>query len=137
MEYNNRYRDLAQLYSDSHICVFPHWYTGFPGALLEPMACGTAVVTSGLGAEEIAIDGQNSLVVPPRDPNRLADAIIRLARDSQLARNLVEKGIETAQQFTWEKAADNAEQIITKAVKEYPFSGAFSDIPDLVSGKFL
>jgi glycosyltransferase involved in cell wall biosynthesis len=134
---NNRYRDLAPLYSDSHICFFSYWYTGFPGALLEPMACGTAVVTSGLGTEEIAIDGQNSLVVPPRDPKRLADAIIRLARDSQLARNLAEKGIETAQQFTWEKAADNIEQIINKTVKDYPFSGAFSDIPNLVSGKFL
>lgn len=134
---NYRYRDLVRLYSDSHICFLSYWYTGFPGGLLEPMACGTAVVTSGLGTEEIAIDGQNSLVVPPRDPNRLAHAIIRLARDSQLARNLAEKGIETAQQFTWEKAADNAEQIIIKAVKEYPFSGAFSDIPNLVSGKFL
>jgi len=101
------------------------------------MACGTAVVTSGLGTEEIAIDGQNSLVVPPRDPRRLADAIIRLARDPALARNLADKGIETGQRFTWEKAADNIEQIINKAVKDYPFSGAFSDIPSLISGKFL
>ncbi len=137
MEYNNRYGDLAQLYSDSHICFQLCWYSGFPGALLEPMACGTAVVTSGLGTEELAIDGQNSLVAPPRDSKHVADAIIRLARDPQLAQNLAEKGIETAQRFTWEKAADNADQIINKAVKNYPFLGAFSDIPDLVSGKFL
>lgn len=101
------------------------------------MACGTAVVTSGLGTEEIAIDGQNALVVPPPKPKLLADAIIRLARDPRLAKNLADKGIETAQRFTWEKAADNIEQIINQAVKDYPFSDAFSDIPNLISGKFL
>lgn len=134
---DNRYAGLAKLFSDSHISLQLCWYSGFPGAILEPMACGTAVVASGLGVEELAVDGQNSLVVPPRDYKGIADAIIRLARDPQLAQSLVEKGIETAKQYTWEKAADNAEQIIGRAVRDYPFSNAFSDIPDLISGKLL
>jgi glycosyltransferase involved in cell wall biosynthesis len=134
---DNRYAGLAKLFSDSHINLQLCWYCGFPSAMLEPMACGTAVIASGLGVEELAVDGQNSLVVPPRDSKRLAGAIIRLARDPQLAQSLVEKGIETAKQYTWERAADNAEQIIRKAVRDYPFSSAFSDIPDLTSGKLL
>jgi glycosyltransferase involved in cell wall biosynthesis len=132
---DNRYAGLAKLFSDSHISLQLCWYSGFPGAILEPMACGAAVIASGLGVEELAIDGQNSLVVPPRDSKGIAGAIIRLARDPQLAKSLVEKGIETAKEYSWDKAADNAEQIIRKAVHDYPFSSAFSDIPDLTSGK--
>lgn len=133
---DNRYAGLAKLFSDSHISLQLCWYSGFPGAILEPMACGTAVVASGLGVEELAVDRQNSLVVPPRDSKGIADAVIRLARDPQLAQSLVEKGIETAKRFTWDRAADNAEQIIDRAVRDYPFSSAFSDIPSLISGEF-
>ena len=129
------YRDLPHLFSDSHISLQFCWYAGFPGAILEPMACGTAVVASGLGVEELAVDGQNSLVVPPRDSRAMADAIIRLARDPKLAQSLVEKGIETARRFTWEEAGENFEEVIRMAVRDYPFAGAFSDIPDLISGK--
>jgi len=131
-----KYKDLAKLYSESHICFMTYWYQGFPIQVLEPMSCGIAVVTTGLGTEDVAIDGENSLVVPPRDPERLADAIIRLARDTTLARKLANKGVETACKFTWERATDTLERIIDQAVKNYMFKEAFSDIPDLISGKF-
>ena len=131
-----RYKELAKLYAKSHICFTAYWYQGFPTLILEPMACGTAVVASGLGIEDVCQHEENSLIVPPRNPECLADAIIRLIQNVDLAKNLAKKGVETAQRFTWEKSADTLEQIINQTVKHYTFKGVFLDIPELISGKF-
>ena len=59
---------------------------GIPNVLVEAMACGLPVVTTGVsGIPELVHDGVNGLLVPPEDPAALADAIARLHRDPTLA----------------------------------------------------
>jgi glycosyltransferase involved in cell wall biosynthesis len=124
---------LAELYSSAHIVFMNSWYESFPLPPLEAMACGTAVVTTRLGTEDYAFDGENSIVVPPRDPMSLAEAILRLADDPILAQRLAEEGIATAKQFTWDRATDQLEQILSEGIKKPP-SEPFKDINGLVRG---
>jgi glycosyltransferase involved in cell wall biosynthesis len=65
---------------------------GIPNVLVEAMACGLPVVTTGVsGIPELVIDGVTGLLVPPEDPAAVAAALLRLQRDPDLARRLGRK----------------------------------------------
>lgn len=62
---------------------------GIPNVLVEAMACGLPVVTTGIsGIPEVVKDGINGLLVPTENPVALADALIRINENQSLARNL-------------------------------------------------
>ncbi len=66
---------------------------GIPNVLVEAMAAGLpAVSTTVSGIPELITDGVNGLLVPPDDPDALADALRRLARDPELAQQLARAG---------------------------------------------
>jgi glycosyltransferase involved in cell wall biosynthesis len=57
------------------------------------MACAVPVVaTPSGGIPEAVMDGETGLIVPPRDPGRIAEALVRLAADPAIARAMGEKG---------------------------------------------
>lgn len=69
---------------------------GIPNVLMEAMACGVPVVTTGVsGITELVRDGVNGLLVGPDRPIDLADSLHRLIRDPELARHLAERGRST------------------------------------------
>lgn len=73
--------------------VLPTWAEGFPNALLEAMACALPVVSTPVGAiPEVIEDGVTGLLVPVRDPSKLADAMDRLRRDPEGAAALGRRG---------------------------------------------
>jgi glycosyltransferase involved in cell wall biosynthesis len=66
---------------------------GIPNVLLEAMACGLPVVTTGIsGIPELVTDGVTGLIVPAGDPDATADALLRLHEDKALARRLSRAG---------------------------------------------
>ena len=66
---------------------------GIPVALMEALAAGLPVVASSLsGIPELVEDGKTGLLVPPGDPEALAEAVLSLVRDPELARGLGERG---------------------------------------------
>lgn len=97
-------RDLPALYSAATVFVFPSLYEGFGIPLLEAMACGTPVVASDTSSIPEVV-GQAGLLVPPTEPEQLADATVRVVEDSGLRERLSKAGIERAREFTWERAA--------------------------------
>ncbi len=73
------------------IFVLPSLWEGLPNALLEAMSLGLPVVASAVdGICEVVRQGQDGLLVPPRDPAALSRAIASLRADPQLRRNLGE-----------------------------------------------
>lgn len=126
--------ELAELYSQAHVVFMNSWYESFPLPPLEAMACGTAAITTPLGTEDYAKHEKNSLIVPPRRPDLLAQAIIRLLEDRLLAARLAAQGVEDAGRFSWVTAADRLEQILGNVASSYQ-PGRFADVPRLALGQ--
>jgi len=74
--------DIASLFAASDISVLPSHEEGFSNVILESMAAGLAVVATHVGGNsESVIHGKTGWLVPPRQPDALADKIIDLLQD--------------------------------------------------------
>ncbi len=77
-----RVRDMAPVYTRADVVVLASWSEGMPLSLLEAGSYGRAVVaTSVSGIPEIVADEVSGLLVPPRRPELLAAALIRVLSD--------------------------------------------------------
>lgn len=110
--------ELAKLYSSADVFVLASLYESFPLTPLEAMACGAPVVTTKYGTEDYAVDGETALVVPPKNPKKMAEAILRILQDEGLKEKLRKKGLGVAKQFTWEKTVNKLEHMFKKALTE-------------------
>jgi phosphatidylinositol alpha-mannosyltransferase len=80
--------------------------------LLEAMASGIPVVGTAIpGYLTILRDGENALVVPPKDPEALCRAILRLIADEPLRWRLRQGGHAFAQSYRWERVVDRVEDV--------------------------
>ena len=88
--------DVADIWQHSNIAILPSYYReGIPRSLLEAAACGRAIVTTDMpGCREIVLHGRNGLLVSPRSPAAIADAIDLLAGDPELRRRMGQVGRE-------------------------------------------
>ena len=93
--------ELAEQLRAAHVLVAPSVPTsegkreGIPVVLMEAMASGIPVVASAIsGIPELVEDGVSGLLVPPRDPRAVADALRRLLDDAPLRRQLGAAGRE-------------------------------------------
>ncbi|MDE0830661.1 MAG: glycosyltransferase, partial [Vicinamibacterales bacterium] len=81
--------DALELMRASDLVVIPSISEGLPISLVEAMALGRSVVTTGVGGiPEVVEDGVSARVVPPRNPAALAAAMLELLGDDVLARQL-------------------------------------------------
>jgi glycosyltransferase involved in cell wall biosynthesis len=97
------HQTLAALYRMATLFAFPSLYEGFGLPPLEAMACGTPVVTSRISSlPEVVGDG--ALLVDPYSEEEIAHAIARVLDDEDLRRRLVERGLERAASFSWERS---------------------------------
>jgi glycosyltransferase involved in cell wall biosynthesis len=80
-------KDMAEWYAAFDVFVLPSWREGFPRAAMEAAAMGLPIVTTDVrGCRQVVDDGTTGLLVPVRDPARLAGAIGRLVDDADLRR---------------------------------------------------
>jgi glycosyltransferase involved in cell wall biosynthesis len=78
-------RDLPRLYRAMDVFVLPSLWEGMPLVLLKAMAAGLPVIATQVsGAEDIIKDGFNGCLIPPRQPEALAQAVINLYADPGL-----------------------------------------------------
>jgi glycosyltransferase involved in cell wall biosynthesis len=77
--------NMPEVFAEADIVCLPSYREGLPKALLEGMAAGLPCVTTDVpGCREAVRDGENGLLVPPRDHEALAKALDRLIQDSEL-----------------------------------------------------
>ncbi len=101
--------DLVRQRQQHDIFLFPSHLQSWGIAVFESMACGLPVVVSrSAGAAEVLTDGENALLVHPKQPREIAGAITRLVEDSELfgrlsagGRSFVEKNM------SWETSAED------------------------------
>jgi glycosyltransferase involved in cell wall biosynthesis len=83
--------DVKPYYTAADLFVLPSHSEGSPYVLLEAMVAKVAVVATAVGGvPEMVEDQVSALLVPPRDPQRMAAGIARVLTDAQLARRLTE-----------------------------------------------
>jgi glycosyltransferase involved in cell wall biosynthesis len=97
--------DLEGLYGMAAAFVFPSLYEGFGLPVLEAMARGVPVATSGR-ASLAEVAGDAALLFDPEDPGSIRAAIEQLLNDPGEATRLRGAGLERARQFTWERTAE-------------------------------
>jgi len=81
------------------------------------------IVTDVGGSSEMVIDGESGLIVPPKNPQRLAEAIIKLAKEPDLRRRLGQSGRRLAQQkFSLELCVERHERLYSGLCDALPRS---------------
>ncbi|MEW5993170.1 MAG: glycosyltransferase [Candidatus Zixiibacteriota bacterium] len=100
--------EIYALLQQHHIMVMPSLSESFGVAALEAAACTRPVIASNIGGvPEVVSDGETGILVPPKDPVQLAEAIVKLADDEAARQRMGEAGrrlVET--KYRWEQSVD-------------------------------
>jgi glycosyltransferase involved in cell wall biosynthesis len=96
IEWWGKREDMPAVFAQSHVVCLPSTYgEGVPKVLIEAASCGRAIVTTDTpGCREIVRDGDNGLLVPPKDSTRLGEAILKLLNDAPLRQRMGARGRE-------------------------------------------
>ena len=96
---------LVRLYNESKLFVFPSFYEGFGLPVLEAMACGTPVVCS--DSSSLPEVGSDAVVYcAPHNIEDIKEKIEMVLGDEVLQQKMIQKGLERAKEFSWEKSSD-------------------------------
>lgn len=97
--------DLATLYSDATVFVYPSLYEGFGLPPLEAMQCGCPVITSNTSSIPEVV-GNAAMTIDPYDVDAAAETLERLVADDALRQNMAGLGLARASEFCWGKTAE-------------------------------
>lgn len=104
---------MPELMRSVDVVCLPSYREGAAKVLLEAAAAGRAIVTTDVpGCREAVEPGESGLLVPPRDPDALAEALGRLVRDPRLRRRMGRRGRELAvERFSIEVVVEKTAEI--------------------------
>jgi len=110
--------ELAAYYDACDAYVHPNEEQTWGLAVTEAMACGRPVVVStGAGVHEVLSDGENAVLVPPRRPDAIADAVQRLLLDEAQRRRLASAGRRFVEStLSWRRYAESMRSVFEEAV---------------------
>ena len=104
---------MAEKYCSADIFVEGSWHAGWNNPVAEAMACKVPVVCTDIGGvKDFAFHEKTALLVPPKNPEVMGSAILRLIRDEKLRETLRENAYQHIRQFDWDKSAKRLEEIL-------------------------
>jgi glycosyltransferase involved in cell wall biosynthesis len=123
------YEDAHEVYRRGDVFVSPTYAEGFSNTVLEAMASGLPVVsTDVVGVRDCVRDGDNGLLVPPKDPAALADGIARVLDDTDLRVGIARRALdEVRARWSWPVIAHRLTDVYA-AVRDVPVP-AIDDVP--------
>lgn len=106
-------RDVPELLAASDLFVMPSLWEGFPLALLEAGAAALPVVATPVGGVvDVVEDGVTGVLVPPRNPDRLAEALASMLREPSRMQQLGEAAWRRVnERFSLERIAGQFEDL--------------------------
>lgn len=97
---------MAALYRECDLSLNPSLVDNMPNSILEALACGVPVVSTDVGGVPFMVEHERTaLLVPPRDPEKMAAAVLCLLGDAALRQAMVDAGREEVQRYTWPRIA--------------------------------
>lgn len=108
--------DLAAVLGSALALTFIPYYEGFGIPLVEAMQAEVPVITSNVTSlPEVA--GDAALQVNPFNTDEIKNAMLKIYRDENLRKSLIEKGKIQKEKFSWDKSADLLWKSVLKTVK--------------------
>ena len=109
--------DLPALYSGAKAFVYPSLFEGFGIPILEAFACHTPVLTSNISSmPEVAKD--SALLVDPYDIDSIGECIIQIISNDVLRNQLIKRGKDRVQYFSWDKCAEETIKVFEKVYNQ-------------------
>ncbi len=108
--------DLPALYQGAEAFVFPSKFEGFGIPVLEAMASRVPVVCSNVSSLP-EVSGDAALTVDPDDAAALGDALVRLADEPKLRKELTAAGREQARRFSWARTAKETAAVYREVLR--------------------
>jgi glycosyltransferase involved in cell wall biosynthesis len=105
--------DLPALYAGARAFALPSLHEGFGLTVLEAMAAGVPVVASRRAALPEVVTGAG-LLVDPDDWGLFCAAVVQAATDEQQRARLREQGRQVAARYTWQRAAEAVNGILSR-----------------------
>jgi glycosyltransferase involved in cell wall biosynthesis len=98
---------MASRYASADLFVDAQWHAGWNNPVIEAMACGTPVVCSDIGGvADFAFHERTALLVPPRDVDTLARAVVRMIESPELRATLAANALREVDRFDWDAAVE-------------------------------
>jgi len=112
--YRPNLEQLKMIYNSADIFLWPSRFEGFGLPPMEAMACRCVVISTDTGAiREYAIDQETVIIVPPNNPEKMAQFLVNLAHDKSKLSLLSEQAYIKIQDFSWDNSIDRMEKILT------------------------
>lgn len=112
--------EAAPVFAALDVVVVTSRYEGCCNVILEGMAMGKPVIATAVGGNpELVIPGETGLLIPPEDPQNLADAILHLLQDPDRARAMGQAARRRIEEhFTLERMAEQTDQFYQAIMQE-------------------
>jgi len=111
--------DVPELMAAMDVFVLPSLNEGMGRVLLEAAAAGTPAVAANVGGVPTIVKHEHSgILVPPRDPEAIAAAVISLARDPVRRRALADRARTAAPAYSIERMVERIESLYEELIKE-------------------
>ena len=108
---------VAALYRDADIALNPSTVDNTPNSVLEALASGIPVVSTDVGGVPYLLEnGKTALLVRPRDPEAMADAVLHLLNHPTEATRISTAGLASVGQYTWSQVCPVLTDVYTRAM---------------------
>ncbi len=112
--------ELRAYYAAADVFATTPWYEPFGITPVEAMACGTPVVGSAVGGiKTTVLDGETGYLVPPRDPDALAEKLAELLEDPARRAEFGRRALRRAREhYTWARVAGQVARAYEEVLAE-------------------
>lgn len=109
--------DIPIWLAASDVFAFPSLTEGFPTVILEAMASGLPIVATNItGLPEIIEDGKNGLLVEPKNPQLLGEAILKILNDVELGKKMSRSNLEDVRQYSWQNFSKRLDGVFREVI---------------------
>ncbi len=111
---------VSELFQRAKLVVLPYTHhQGHSGVLTVAYSFGKPVIVTNVGdLPNLVKDGREGLVVPPKNPENLADAIIKLLKDDKLRKEMGRNALKKAEELSWDNIAKRHIEIYDEVIAE-------------------